>query len=68
MLYPSIDSLLNTLDSKYVLVTLSAKRAREIQQNQNILIENPVSNKPVGIALEEIYEGKLTFEDENKSM
>jgi len=68
LLYPSIDSLLNTLDSKYVLVTLSAKRAREIQQNQNILIENPVSNKPVGIALEEIYEGKLTFEDENKSM
>ncbi|PWA13456.1 DNA-directed RNA polymerase subunit omega [Pueribacillus theae] len=62
MLYPSIDSLLNIIDSKYTLVTLSAKRARVIQQEENQLIENPHSHKPVGIALEEILEGKLTIE------
>lgn len=62
MLYPSIDSLLEVIDSKYTLVTLSAKRARDIQKHENPVIENPKSFKPVGIALEEIQEGKLTYE------
>lgn len=62
MLYPSIDSLLDIIDSKYTLVTLSAKRARSIQKYENQLIEEPHSFKPVGIALEEIQEGKLSFE------
>lgn len=31
MLDPSIDSLMNKLDSKYTLVTVSARRAREMQ-------------------------------------
>ncbi len=62
MLYPSIDSLLEVIDSKYTLVTLSAKRARDLQEVQEKLIENPKSLKPVGIALEEIQEGKITYE------
>lgn len=60
MLYPSIDSLLNIIDSKYTLVTLSAKRARDIQQKENQQIEEPHSHKPVGMALEEILERKLS--------
>lgn len=31
MLYPSIDSLMEKLDSKYTLVTVAAKRARQLQ-------------------------------------
>lgn len=64
MLYPSIDSLLTKLDSKYTLVTVSAKRAREIRENEKRgpLIEHPESVKPVGIALEEIIDGELHFE------
>lgn len=62
MLYPSIDSLLEVIDSKYTLVTLSAKRARDIQDHQNQVMEEPQSFTPVGIALEEIQEGKLTYE------
>ena len=62
VLYPSIDSLLEVIDSKYTLVTLSAKRARDLQEVQEKLIENPKSLKPVGIALEEIQEGKITYE------
>lgn len=62
MLYPSIDKLLEVVDSKYTLVTVAAKRARQIQEEKNQLIENPQSLKPVGIALEEIQEGKLSYE------
>lgn len=64
MLYPSIDSLLTKLDSKYTLVTVSARRAREIRENEKRgpLVEDPVSFKPVGIALEEIIDEQLKYE------
>lgn len=62
MLYPSIDSLMEKLDSKYTLVTLSAKRARVIQQTNQNNVENPKSNKSVGIALEEINNGTLNYQ------
>ncbi|MFX3624601.1 MAG: DNA-directed RNA polymerase subunit omega [Ectobacillus sp.] len=58
MLYPSIDSLLKKIDSKYTLVTVAAKRAREMQENRDCRVEQPVSHKYVGKSLEEI-EGKL---------
>ncbi|WNB90455.1 DNA-directed RNA polymerase subunit omega [Bacillus sp. NEB1478] len=60
MLYPSIDSLMEIIDSKYSLVTLSSKRAREIQKYENQQIAKPVSYKFVGKALEEIQSGILT--------
>lgn len=64
MLYPSIDSLLTKLDSKYTLVTVSSKRAREIRENTNRgpMVERPVSHKPVGVALEEIIGNHLKYE------
>ncbi|MCF6410511.1 DNA-directed RNA polymerase subunit omega [Pseudalkalibacillus salsuginis] len=62
MLYPSIDSLMEKLDSKYTLVTVSSKRARMIQQSSKPLVDDPKSSKFVGIALEEILEGKLTYD------
>ena len=41
MLEPSIDQLQTKINSKYTLVTLSAKRARQLK-DQNILhIEDP---------------------------
>ncbi|MGO4076037.1 DNA-directed RNA polymerase subunit omega, partial [Staphylococcus aureus] len=43
MLDPSIDSLMNKLDSKYTLVTVSARRAREMQIHQDQQIENTKS-------------------------
>ncbi|MFB6497493.1 DNA-directed RNA polymerase subunit omega [Bacillus haynesii] len=66
MLDPSIDSLMNKLDSKYTLVTVSARRAREMQISKDAQIENPKSHKYVGKALEEIDAGLLTFEKENR--
>lgn len=61
MLEPSIDSLLEKIHSKYTLVTLSAKRAREMQENGDLLISNPKSHKFVGKALEEIHQDKLNY-------
>lgn len=62
MLYPSIDALMKKIDSKYSLVSITAKRAREIQQGGSLHLEQYVSVKPVGKALEEIYEDKILIE------
>ncbi|EEL49691.1 DNA-directed RNA polymerase subunit omega [Bacillus cereus] len=61
MLNPSIDSLLKKIDSKYTLVTVAAKRAREMQIANNCAIEKPVSHKCVGKALEEIDAESLNY-------
>lgn len=61
MLNPSIDSLLTKIDSKYTLVTVAAKRAREMQLANNRVVEKPVSHKCVGKALEEIDMEALSY-------
>ncbi|MGN1401722.1 MAG: DNA-directed RNA polymerase subunit omega [Bacillus sp. (in: firmicutes)] len=61
MLYPSIDSLLDKIDSKYSLVSVAAKRARKMQLADDQKIAKPVSHKCVGKALEEINAGILTY-------
>ncbi len=61
MLYPSIDSLLEKIDSKYSLVSVAAKRARIMQQAKDERLPKYVSHKCVGKALEEIYSGDLTY-------
>lgn len=47
MLYPSIDLLMTKLDSKYTLVTVAAKRARQLQVKNDLTIEKPVSKNVV---------------------
>ncbi|WP_240375248.1 DNA-directed RNA polymerase subunit omega [Bacillus piscicola] len=63
MLYPSIDSLLKHIDSKYTLVTISARRAREMKEIEvtDPMLDEYDSSKLVGIALEEIEQGKLSY-------
>jgi DNA-directed RNA polymerase subunit omega len=67
LLYPSIDSLLNKIDSKYSLVSVAAKRARFLQQNDDLRLDKYVSHKFVGKALEEIYVGELTYRVVNRA-
>ncbi|UFU00977.1 DNA-directed RNA polymerase subunit omega [Radiobacillus kanasensis] len=62
MLEPSIDALQEKINSKYTLVTLSARRARQMQETKRVHVENPKSHKYVGIALEEIQADKLYYE------
>ena len=71
MIDPAIELLLDRVDSKFTLVTVAAKRARQINAYFNQLgdglggIAPPqvtsVSRKPLSIALEEIVEDQLTY-------
>lgn len=61
MCYPSIDNLVKKVDSKYTLVTLAAMRSRELTDGQLPLIANAEGKKTPTIALEEIYEDKITY-------
>ena len=63
MRYPSIDQLAAKTQSKYKLVVGAAKRAKELNAGDEPLISNPRSKKNLGIALEEIVEGKLKVVD-----
>lgn len=62
MCFPSIDSLVKDVDTKYTLVTLAALRARELTDGMEPLIPDAEGKKPVTVALEEIYNGKITYE------
>lgn len=64
MLEPSIDQLQEKIKSKYTLVTISARRAREMREINNLQVENPKSTKYVGMALEEIQADKLVLNQE----
>lgn len=59
MLEPSIDSLQKQIDSKYTLITIAARRARELQDASNPQDVNYSKLKFVPIALEEIDSGEL---------
>ncbi len=69
MMEPPVEELLDKVDSKFTLVTLAAKRGREINSYFNQLGEGlgviappqvtSVSRKPLSIALEEVAAGKV---------
>lgn len=65
MLYPSIDSLLEKLDSKYTLVTIASRRARELRVKNNGYINKPLSHKFVGVALEEFVGDHIKCDNSN---
>lgn len=59
-LFP-LEQLLTHVDSKYRLVIIAAKRAKQLMHGAEYLIA-PKSNKPTYIALEEIGAGKLAYD------
>ncbi|CAB4946179.1 MAG: DNA-directed RNA polymerase subunit omega [Acidimicrobiia bacterium] len=69
LMEPRLESLLDKVESKFTLVTLSAMRAREINDYYGHLGEGlgkivppqvtSISRKPLSIAMEEIREGKI---------
>ncbi len=68
---PPIEGLLDKVDSKFTLVALAARRARQVNSYYNSLGEGlgvvvppqvaSPSGKPLSIAFEEVAEGKATF-------
>ena len=71
MMYPPIEVLLEQVDSRFTLVTLAAKRGRQINSYFKGLGEGigavvppqvaSVSRKPLSIALEEVAAAKLVY-------
>lgn len=71
MIEPPIEDLLDKVDSKFTLVTLAAKRGRQVNSYFNQLGEGlgaivppqvvSVARKPLSIALEEIAAGKIVW-------
>lgn len=58
MLYPAMSSLLKNINSRYLMVNVVARRARQISLEAETLHE-PLSDKPVTLAIREVAEGKL---------
>ena len=59
MIYPSADTIEDKVKSRYSLVILAAKRAKQIKEGAPVLIDT-LSTNPLTIALEEIAAGKVT--------
>ena len=72
MINPPIEDLLDRVDSKFSLVTLAARRARQVNAYFNQLGEGlgsqippqvaSTARKPLSIAFEEIAADKITYE------
>lgn len=69
--YPSIDDLLNKVNSKYSLVVLASKRAHELEGKKEDaakeLLENYESVSYLGKALEEITTGDVVMDPDSIS-
>lgn len=65
MIYPSIDKLLNQVGSKYLLVNLVTKRAKELEETKSYQLReiDYKSSKEIGRALEEISKEKVILKD-----
>lgn len=72
-MYPNVSKLVNDFDSRYTLVILAAKRARQIndylasiKRHELTDIRAPeldrITEKPLTIAFQEIAEGKVGYE------
>lgn len=61
MINPSIVSLLEKVDNRYSLVVVTARRARQLIDGEEPLVEID-SPKPVTIAINEVHDGKISYE------
>ncbi|MDR7427293.1 MAG: DNA-directed RNA polymerase subunit omega [Armatimonadota bacterium] len=61
MIKPPLEALLDRVESKYALVIVAAKRARQLKEGALPLVDVDSSN-PVSVALEEIAAGKIRYE------
>ncbi|MGV3243759.1 DNA-directed RNA polymerase subunit omega [Staphylococcus sp. 11261D007BR] len=67
MLHPPLHELQDKINSKYLIATTAAKRAREIQADpEALLLDQYSSKKTVGRALEEIAAQKVTPQVDEK--
>jgi len=63
MIYPSIDKLLNNVGSKFLLVNIISKRAKEMEATDYYQLSDYKSSKNIGKALEEISKGLINIKE-----
>ncbi len=65
VIYPSIDKLLNIVDSKYKLVHIAARRSKQMLENKHFQMKQSeyVNKKELGRALEEVEKGLITIKE-----
>lgn len=66
MLKPPINELIEIAGSRYALVVLTSRRARQIIDGAEIKIDDKQIKKPMSIATQELYEHKLEIIDFDK--
>jgi len=66
VIYPSIDKLLNIVDSKYKLVHIAADRAKVMKEYKHFQMPESeyVSKKEIGRALEEVEKGLIIVKED----
>jgi DNA-directed RNA polymerase subunit omega len=79
MIHPSYADLMNVVNgdveegeqpvvqSRYSIVLATSKRAREIIAGDEPLVDNYKGKKPLSIAVQELYEGKVKIVAEDES-
>jgi DNA-directed RNA polymerase subunit omega len=67
MIYPSPDKIDKQIDSKYALVVLAAKRAKQLKEGSRPRLATDSTNA-LTIALEEIAEGKVQYKFDEQSL
>ena len=71
MIYPAMSKLNSYIPNRYMLVNVVARRARQISESAEEIGE-PLDEKPVTLAIQEVADGKLdarnmdlTIEEDN---
>ena len=71
MIYPAMGKLNSYIPNRYMLVNVVARRARQISESAEEIGE-PLDEKPVTLAIQEVADGKLdarsmdlTIEEDN---
>ena len=67
LLYPSVNKLQEKTDSRYSLVILTAKRARDIIDGKPVLTEE-ASERPVSQAAKEVAADLITYKRKEEEL
>ena len=65
MIHPSYVELMKVVNSRYSIVIAAAKRARQIIGGDEPMVPNAKGKKPLSIAVDELYTGKVKIVGED---
>jgi len=66
--FGDLDGLLNQVDSKFTLVNVVTKRAKQLNNGAPALTPDANPNKPVSTAFEEVALGKIPYKRVRESI